>query len=784
MSLRTFCLRIFRHCPLLSQFSEENHTRAFEEFIEYKTRIPVRGAILLNDAMDSAVLVKGFKKNGGWGFPQGKINKDEDDLDCAIREVYEETGFDARVAGLVPADGKPKYIQLPIKNHQVRLYVFRGVSMDTDFQPRTRKEISRIEWHKLSELPTFRKKAGQSNPPNTQPVNANKFYMVTPFVIPLKKWVVAQKKAERKATEANTHTYSQLPAEELPTEEDAWTQVETDAPADASSHVAAIDTLDGATRELQRLLKMQPPTQGRQRPPQEQQQLLLPQDKGTALLSILQAGKSSPAAAAQQPSPTTHTPLGNILVDVPKPRNPHHLTNLQGGHVDLHQPPPTFPVAQGHPSLAPIAQHQALSPDLRNYQLPQGSGHQEGDNERSSFPLPQPRQTQIHGPLLNDNSDLSRLPPLQQIPTLAQSHVGPTASTQQLPSQQLHSAPPQGQPATIAPSPTRHRQLNGQSMALLSAFKRDGPAPSSSHPAAPVPTGSAINRDLQGRPLLPSEPPRGAPQLGASSNSNPQKRPAELISGPADQHRSALLGIFKKGEPASRKASTSHAPDSTPLQQAAQTGPASGNDLLSLFQRRPRQPEARTQPLEPDHQQSEVDSNSLLLMKHLAIQPQQPVVRVPNNAQQDAVGHPPLQYNGQIPSPHGGQFADAISNAPPPSSSAPSDAQVMARPVTESEQKRQLLSLFGKQPTPPSSMVGAVQRGLNEPTYDSRPTSLSHQASMTPSRGSRSAAPDAGSTSSHRSGEVPISPAEQSFLLGYLQSVTSSDLRPHGSQRS
>jgi len=34
-------------------------------------------------------------------FPRGKINKDEKDLDCAIREVYEETGFDIKEAGLV-----------------------------------------------------------------------------------------------------------------------------------------------------------------------------------------------------------------------------------------------------------------------------------------------------------------------------------------------------------------------------------------------------------------------------------------------------------------------------------------------------------------------------------------------------------------------------------------------------------------------------------------------------------------------------------------------------------
>ena len=35
---------------------------AFEQFMMYKKRVPVRGAIMLNEAMDAAVLVKGWKK--------------------------------------------------------------------------------------------------------------------------------------------------------------------------------------------------------------------------------------------------------------------------------------------------------------------------------------------------------------------------------------------------------------------------------------------------------------------------------------------------------------------------------------------------------------------------------------------------------------------------------------------------------------------------------------------------------------------------------------------------
>ena len=142
MNLRMFSLCIFQHCPLLSQFSLNHHSAAFSEFLAYKTRVPVRGAILLNDAMDQVVLVKGWKKGANWSFPRGKINKDEADLDCAIREVYEETGLDVRAVGLVMSESETKYIDVSMREQNVRLFVFRGVSMNTHFEPKTRKEIS------------------------------------------------------------------------------------------------------------------------------------------------------------------------------------------------------------------------------------------------------------------------------------------------------------------------------------------------------------------------------------------------------------------------------------------------------------------------------------------------------------------------------------------------------------------------------------------------------------------------------------------------------------------
>lgn len=135
-------MAIFRVCPLLSSFSAEHHLAAYEQFLAYKTRVPVRGAILLNEKMDHVLLVKGWKKGASWSFPRGKINKDERDLDCATREVYEETGYDLVAAGLVPDEDNVKSVEVTMREQHMKLYVFRDVPMDTVFQARTRKEIS------------------------------------------------------------------------------------------------------------------------------------------------------------------------------------------------------------------------------------------------------------------------------------------------------------------------------------------------------------------------------------------------------------------------------------------------------------------------------------------------------------------------------------------------------------------------------------------------------------------------------------------------------------------
>jgi hypothetical protein len=77
---------LFKQCPLLSQWAHE-HDKAYTDFMTYRLRVPVCGAIILNSTMDKCLLVKGWSSKAGWGFPKGKINQNEENDNCAVREV-------------------------------------------------------------------------------------------------------------------------------------------------------------------------------------------------------------------------------------------------------------------------------------------------------------------------------------------------------------------------------------------------------------------------------------------------------------------------------------------------------------------------------------------------------------------------------------------------------------------------------------------------------------------------------------------------------------------------
>lgn len=190
---REFTALMFQSCAALRPYIA-NIDDIYKDFTSYKVRVPVTGAIILDESYEKCLLVKGWKAGASWSFPRGKKNKDEEDHKCAIREVWEETGFDVSELLKVEDD-----LEVVIGEQRIRLFIVGGVSESITFAPRTKNEISDIAWHRIDELPM-----GGNETSNSRGATGMKYYMVTPFVGPLKAWIARHKPSSGQKLEASS----------------------------------------------------------------------------------------------------------------------------------------------------------------------------------------------------------------------------------------------------------------------------------------------------------------------------------------------------------------------------------------------------------------------------------------------------------------------------------------------------------------------------------------------------------------------------------------------------
>ncbi|KAF3910890.1 hypothetical protein ABW20_dc0107635 [Dactylellina cionopaga] len=183
--------------------------------MEYKHRVPVRGGILMNAKMDKVVLVKGWKAGASWAFPRGKINKDEADHICAVREVLEETGYDA--SELVDPSAFLVDTSEENMDRHLQLYLIKNVPEEFKFYPLARKEISEVAWFSITELQAqssaHRRRREQtrinakSGAEDSERGSGNKLrvYKVYGFLPGLTRWIKEQRRAMRQQAKNRKH---------------------------------------------------------------------------------------------------------------------------------------------------------------------------------------------------------------------------------------------------------------------------------------------------------------------------------------------------------------------------------------------------------------------------------------------------------------------------------------------------------------------------------------------------------------------------------------------------
>ena len=222
MSLRQFAQCFFAGVPALQAFSGRED-EMLKQFHEYKWSLPVMGAILLDEELKHCLLVKGAKASASWGFPKGKRDEGEADIDCAAREVFEETSFDA--SALLQEE---RSIEVSTKKGQrTKLYLVPGVDQATPFEPRCRGEISEYAWFPVEALPRTPRRGAASRAlfeegGGSKPL---KFWKVQPFTRALRAWIrQAKQEAEEQEEEEQEEQEEEEQEEEQEGEEEEQEQ--------------------------------------------------------------------------------------------------------------------------------------------------------------------------------------------------------------------------------------------------------------------------------------------------------------------------------------------------------------------------------------------------------------------------------------------------------------------------------------------------------------------------------------------------------------------------------
>ena len=87
------------------------------------------------------------QKKGNWGFPKGRVEKNESECETAIREVKEETNID-----VIIEDKNKKYIDTYYskKDEFKEVIFFLGKRIGGEIKPQE-NEIKNVEWVDLLE---------------------------------------------------------------------------------------------------------------------------------------------------------------------------------------------------------------------------------------------------------------------------------------------------------------------------------------------------------------------------------------------------------------------------------------------------------------------------------------------------------------------------------------------------------------------------------------------------------------------------------------------------------
>ena len=112
-------------------------------WLNYKSRIPSYGCIIFNKTLDKVLFCLYHNPRDKiprkLDFPKGKVDEDETPIDCALREVQEETHLELNREQI----NEQQFVKVETRiNRMVTLYFVEGVEMNNVLKtPKDRREV-------------------------------------------------------------------------------------------------------------------------------------------------------------------------------------------------------------------------------------------------------------------------------------------------------------------------------------------------------------------------------------------------------------------------------------------------------------------------------------------------------------------------------------------------------------------------------------------------------------------------------------------------------------------
>ena len=109
------------------------------------------GGILMNESLTHLVGVMNYESinDQKWGLPKGHLKNHESIQQCAMREIYEETGIRVKITD-----------DTPFKKLNDTFYYIFVLPDETVFHIRDHHEIAKVEWLAIDSLNTFNMNRG------------------------------------------------------------------------------------------------------------------------------------------------------------------------------------------------------------------------------------------------------------------------------------------------------------------------------------------------------------------------------------------------------------------------------------------------------------------------------------------------------------------------------------------------------------------------------------------------------------------------------------------------